>query len=197
MFLLVSDCVHVRVRLSPLEGFCCFSWWSCSFFRACCATLAPQAGCSRLLRAHLCHRTPLACSSPSGPCSGSEAKELRNNIFLSRVFPELTPHRFRTHFVQNLSRRHTLTAFSDGISCSTPPCVRFGLYQNIFNNGHTLLAVRPTTNPASTCRDAFVSMACLRLNGEESGTVIGDPESSSGLFQSPLKNSEDRWRVPR
>ena len=49
-------------------------------------------------------------------------------LFLSRVFPELT-HRFRTHFVQNLSRRHTLTAFSNGISCSTPPCVLFGLYQ--------------------------------------------------------------------
>ena len=65
--------------------------------------------------------------------------------------------------------------------------MRFGLYQKILNNGHALLAVRPTTNPASTCRDAFVSVACLSLNGEESGTVIGDPESSSGLFQSPLK----------
>ena len=103
------------------------------------------------------------------------------------MFPELTPHRFRTHFVQNLSRRHTVTAFSNGISCSTPPCVRFGLYQKILNNGHALLAVRPTTNPACTCRDAFVLVACLSLNGEESGTVIGDPESSSGLFQSPLK----------
>ena len=32
-----------------------------------------------------------------------------------------------------------------------------------------------------------VSVACLSLNGEENGTVIGDPECSSGLFQSPLK----------
>ena len=117
----------------------------------------------------------------------NEAKELWNNFFLSRVFPELTHHRVRAHFVQNLSRRHTLTAFSNGNSCSTPPCVRFGLYQKIRNNGHALLAVRPTTNPASTCRDAFVSVACLSLKGEESGKVIGDPECSSGLFQSPLE----------
>ena len=65
--------------------------------------------------------------------------------------------------------------------------MRFGLYQKILSNGHALLAIRPTTNPASTCRDAFVSVACLSLNGEESGMVIDDPESSCGLFQSPLK----------
>ena len=101
-----------------------FSRWSCSFFRACCATLAHQAECSRLLRAHLWNL----------PCRGEAQHFARGHLlrvhlqqvhalavkrrscgttfFLSRVFPELTPHRFRTHFVQNLSRRHTLTAFS-------------------------------------------------------------------------------------
>ena len=176
-----------------------FSRWSCSFFRVCCATLAHQAECSRLLRAHLWNlpRRGEAQHFARGHllrvhlhqvhALAGKRRSCGTTFFLSRVFPELTPHRFRTHFVQNLLRRHTLTAFSNRISCSTPLCVRFGLYQKIFNNGHALLAVRPATNPASTCRDAFVSVACLSLKGEESGTVIGDPECSSGLFRSPLK----------
>ena len=55
-----------------------------------------------------------------------------------------------------------------------------------FSNGHANLEVRPPINPASTCRDALVSLAQLILNGENNGTVIGDPQSSNGLFQSPL-----------
>ena len=107
-----------------------FSWWSCSFFRACCVTLAPQAECSRLLRARLWN---LPCRGKAQhfarghllrvhlhqvhALAAKRGEGLWNNFFLSRVFPELTPHRFQTHFVQNLSRRHTLTAFSNGISC--------------------------------------------------------------------------------
>ena len=79
--------------------------------------------------------------------------------------------------MQKLSRRHTWTAFSHGMFCATP--------QKTVSNGHAYLAVRPPNNPASTCRDAFVPVAYLSLNGDDSGTVIGDPQSSSGLFRSP------------
>ena len=103
-----------------------------------------------------------------------------------RVFLDLAPHRFRIDSVQKLSRRHSWTAFSHGISCATPPCARFGPYQKTLRCGHAYLGVLPPINPASTCRAAFVTVVYMSLSGEDSGTVNGDPESRSGLFQSPL-----------
>ena len=102
MSLLVSACVHVGFRLSPLQGRGFFSWWSCSLSRACCATLAPQSECSRLLRAH---HWNLPCRGDAQHCAGGHLKRVHleqvhdmlwqgseglwNNFFLSRVFPEL------------------------------------------------------------------------------------------------------------
>ena len=150
---------------------------------AACASLessVPRCSATR------CQRTPLARSSRTGPCYRSEAMELWVNFFRHACVLNFARHRFRTDSGQKLSCRHSWTAFSHGISRSTPPCVRFGVHEKTFSYGHAYLAVRPTTNPASTCRDVFVSAAYLSLNGEHSGMVIGDPEKSSGLLRSPL-----------
>ena len=115
--------------------------------------------------AALCQRTPHACASRTGPWSGSEANKLWKNFFRHVCFLNWRLIDFKLQ----------------------SPCVRVRLYQKTVSNGHAYLAIRPPTNPASTCRDALVSVAQLILNGENNGTVIGDPESSNGLlFQSPL-----------
>ena len=105
-----------------------------------------------------------------------------------RVFLELAPHRFRTDSAQKLSRRHSWTAFSHGTSCATPPCARFGLYQKTLSCGHVYLAVLPPISPVSTCRDAFVTVAYVSLNGEESGTVTATLRASLVCFGRRFNN---------